>query len=125
VEDARRVQVQDPTTLEPTAMKARMMAPVCDGLRRVILAAEVVWDEEQQRVAEPLRNNQSRSAGRHGGGNRRHLVCPALIRTQSEAGRPILLELLVKPDGMCSRFHRDPDIAYDSWPILALQYRAL
>jgi hypothetical protein len=24
VEDARRVQVQDPTTLEPTAMKARM-----------------------------------------------------------------------------------------------------
>jgi hypothetical protein len=67
-------------------MKARMMAPVCDGLRRHILAAEVVRDEEQQRVAEPLRNNQSRSAGRHGGGNRRHLVCPALIRSQTKLG---------------------------------------
>jgi hypothetical protein len=95
------------------------MAPVCDGLRRHILAAEVVRDEEQQRVAEPLRNNQSRSAGRHGGGNRRHLVCPALIRSQSQAGLPILLELLAKPDGMCSHFHRDPDSSQirDTFPL--------
>jgi hypothetical protein len=59
VEDARRVQVQDPTTLEPTAMKARM------------------------------------KLGAH------------------------LLELLAKSDGMCSRFHREPDSSQirDTFPL--------
>jgi hypothetical protein len=42
-----------------------------------ILAAEVFCDEEQQRLAEPLGNNPSRSAGGHGGGGRRDLVRPA------------------------------------------------